>query len=137
MNEDKRRSIPEILNETKVIAVVGLSANPHRPSYRVAQYLKDHDYKIIPVNPKEEMILGEKSYPDLLSIPEPVDVVDVFRAPEYVPEVAEQAVKIKAKALWLQEGVTSAEGERIAREAGLDFVQDMCIKIAHATNRGS
>src|SRR5690554_2378083 len=94
----------EILRSARTVAVVGLSPDPSRPSHTVASYLKRQGYRIIPVNPTVSEVLGEKSYPDLRSVPEPVDVVDVFRRPEYVPQIVEEAIAIGARALWLQEG---------------------------------
>ncbi len=114
------------------IAVVGLSPKPDRPSYDVARYLLGQGYKIIPVNPVQEEILGLKCYPNLSAIPEPVDLVDVFRRPEHCPPIAKEAVAIGAKALWLQLGIANDEAARIASDAGLLFVMDRCIKIEHA-----
>jgi predicted CoA-binding protein len=124
--------IKEILGSSKVIAVVGLSSNPEKDSYRVAAYLQRHGYKIIPVNPGVETVLGEKSYPDLSSIPEKIDVVDVFRRPEHVPEVAREAIAVGAKVLWLQLGVANDEAAEEARKAGLTVVQDKCVMQEHA-----
>ena len=124
--------LKELLSETRTIAVVGLSANESRDSHRVADYLKQNGYRIIPVNPAVETVLGEKSYPDLKSIPETVDVVDVFRRPEHVPEIAAQAVSIGARALWLQLGVRDDESAQRAKEAGLTVIQDACIKVEHS-----
>ena len=121
-----------ILRECKTIAVVGLSANEMRPSFFAAKYMQDHGYRIIPVNPNYDEILGEKSYPDLLSIPEPVDIVDVFQRPERVMPYAEQAVEIKAKVLWLQLGVINEEAAQFASGAGLEVVMDKCVKIEYA-----
>ncbi len=114
------------------IAVVGLSPKEDRPSIDVARYLLDHGYKIIPVNPGQDEILGHKCYPNLSAIPEPVDLVDVFRRPEHCPPIAEQAVAISAKALWLQLGIVNDDAARIASNAGLLVVMDRCIKIEHA-----
>jgi predicted CoA-binding protein len=116
----------------RTVAIVGLSGNELRPSNFVGFYLQRHGYKVVPVNPRESEILGETSYPSLAEIPEPVDVVDVFRAPDAVPGIAEEAVAICAKTLWLQFGVVSPEGARIAAEGGLDVVMDRCMKIEHA-----
>ncbi len=118
------------------VAIVGLSSNELRPSNFVGFYLQRHGYDIVPVNPREDSIFGEQSYPSLLDIPDPVDIVDVFRDPAAVPEIAEQAVAIGAKALWLQFGVISEEGIRIAEAGGLDVVVDRCIKIEHARYLG-
>ena len=123
--------IQEILETCKVIAVVGLSDKPDRPSHGVAQYLKGAGYKIIPVNPTKAEILGEKVYPDLASIPVHVDVVDVFRRSETVGPIAEAAIAIKADALWLQEGVINIEAARAARRAGLKVVMDRCMLKEH------
>lgn len=130
------RTIQRILHTARTIAIVGLSPNELRPSNYVGFYLKRHGYNIVPVNPRAERILGEKSYPSLLDIPFPVDVVDVFRAPDAVPEIAREAVQIGAKALWLQFDVISFEGAEIACAAGLDVVMDRCLKIEHARHRG-
>jgi len=111
----------------KTIAVVGCSPKPERPSHYVAAYLKDEGYRIIPVNPGHDRILGEKCYASLSEIPEKVDVVDVFRRSEEVLPVIEEAVKIKAKALWLQDGITHPEGEELARKAGLLVVSNDCL----------
>ena len=121
----------EILKSARVIAVVGLSPEPDRPSYRVASYLKEHGYTIIPVNPQEEEILGERSYPDLSSIPEPVDVVDIFRRSEEVLDIVEQAIRIGAKVVWMQEGVINEAAATRAKEAGLLVVMDKCMLKEH------
>ena len=120
-----------ILQSSQVIAVVGLSGNPERPSNIVASYLMDNGYTVIPVNPKEEEILGLKSYPDLSSVPQKVDVVDIFRKPEDVPPLVEDAIKIGAKTVWMQEGVINEEEAARARDAGLDVVMDKCMKKEH------
>jgi len=120
-----------ILKSSRVIAVVGLSPKPERPSYRVASYLKEQGYRIIPVNPQVKEVLGEPSYPELASIPEPVDVVDIFRRSEEVPEVVEEAIEIRAKAVWMQEGVINDEAAARAREAGLLVVMDKCMRKEH------
>ncbi|MFV2089610.1 MAG: CoA-binding protein [Pseudomonadales bacterium] len=114
------------------IAIVGLSANELRPSNFVGFYLQRHGYQIVPVNPREQETLGEVCYPSLTDIPEPVAVVDVFRDPAAVPDIAREAVEIGAKYLWLQFGVISEEGIRIAESAGLQVIADRCIKIEHA-----
>ena len=117
-------TLKQLLTDSHTIAVVGLSANPQKDSHKVAAYLKNHGYQIIPVNPAADEILGEKSYPDLKSIPESVDIVDVFRRPEFLPEIAKQAVAIHAKALWMQVGVTSEDAANTARQAGLTVIED-------------
>ena len=117
------------------IAVVVLSPKPERASHDVARYLLDQGYKIIPVNPVQEQILGLKCYPDLSAIPEPVDLVNVFRRPEHCAAIAEEAVAIGAKALWLQLGIANDEAARLASDGGLLVVMDHCIKIEHARRR--
>lgn len=126
------QELKAILNEMRTIAIVGISDKEDRPSYRVAKYLQDQGYRIIPVNPRLQEVLGEKAYPDLKSIPEPVDVVDVFRKPEEVVPVAREAVEIGAKVLWLQLGIQNEEAEKLAAAAGLKTVADRCLKIEHA-----
>ncbi len=120
-----------ILREFRNIAVVGLSANPERPSYRIASYLAEQGYNIIPVNPNAQKIMGRKSYPDLSSIPEEVDVVQVFRRGEDAMPIVEEAIKIKAKAVWLQEGVVNEEAAARGRGAGLLVVMDKCMLAEH------
>jgi uncharacterized protein len=128
--------IREILHTARTIAIVGLSSNPLRPSNFVGFYLQRHGYRIVPVNPNEREALGEKAYPSLSEVPFEVDVVDVFRAPAAVPGIAEEAVRIGAGALWLQFGVISADGARIASEGGLKVVVDRCMKVEHARHMG-
>jgi predicted CoA-binding protein len=121
-----------ILAHSRTIAVVGLSANWYRPSYFAAKYLQDHGYRVIPVNPNYEQVLGERCYPSVSAIPGPVDVVDGFRKAEEMVELAREAVAKKASVLWMQLGIRNEEAERIASEAGLDVVVDRCMKIEHA-----
>jgi hypothetical protein len=123
--------IGEILATTKTIAVVGLSDNPNRPSYHVAAYLQTHGYRIIPVNPFVNEVLGERSYAGLRDIPVPVDLVDIFRKSELVPPVVEDAIAIHAKAIWMQEGVVHEEASAQARAAGLKVVMDRCVLKEH------
>jgi len=130
--EPRMRKIEEeILNSSRVVAVVGLSAKPDRPSHRVSDYLKAQGYRIIPVNPAESEILGELCYPDLASVPESVDVVDIFRRSEEVLPIVKEAIKIGAKAVWIQEGVINEEAAARAREAGLMVVMDKCMLKEH------
>jgi len=129
-------AILSILTSARTIAIVGLSPNELRASHFVGFYLRRHGYRIVPVNPREKTILGETSYPSLSEIPFPIDVVDVFRAPDAVPEIARQAVKVGAKALWCQYNVISAEGGAIAEKGGLRVVMDRCMKVEHARNLG-
>ena len=128
--------IQRILEEGKVIAVVGLSSKTHRPSHGVARYMQEAGYRIIPVNPNEEKVLGERSYPRLEDVPVRVDVVDIFRRSEFVPPVVESAIAIGARAVWMQEGVIHLEAAERARQAGLDVVMDRCILKEHAKRFG-
>ena len=121
-----------ILKTNHTIAVVGLSADWYRPSYFAAKYMQEHGFKIIPVNPKYDEILGEKCYPNLKAIPEPVDIVDVFRKPDDCVHIAQDAVAIGAKVLWLQLGVVNEEAARVAEAGGLEVVMDHCVKIEYA-----
>ena len=121
----------EILLSAKTIASVGLSSNPSKESFGIVQYLKDQGYRIIPVNPSASEIMGEKAYPDLSSIPDKVDVVQIFRKPEDVPPVVDEAIKIGAKVVWMQEGITHEESAQKARAAGLQVVMSMCMRSAH------
>ena len=123
--------IKKILNGSETIAVVGLSDKKDRPSYRVASYLKKSGYKIIPVNPGISEVLGEKSYPDLESVPYDIDVVDIFRKSEAVIPIVESAIARRAKAIWLQEGILNGEAARLSEEAGIDFVMDRCMRKEH------
>lgn len=123
------RSAREILEEARVIAVVGCSDSPSRDSYRIAAYLQRQGYRIIPVNPTIESALGERAYPDLQSVPETVDLVNVFRRPEAVPDVVEDAIASGAPAIWLQLGVGNDAAEERARQAGLDVISDQCIAV--------
>jgi predicted CoA-binding protein len=120
-----------LLADARTVAVVGLSSKPWRDSYRVASYLQAAGYRIIPVNPKETEVLGERAYPVLTAVPEPVDLVDVFRRAENTPEVARQAVQIGAKALWLQSGIVNEEAGRIAGDAGLSVIMGLCMMVEH------
>ncbi|HEY0704289.1 MAG TPA: CoA-binding protein [Candidatus Acidoferrales bacterium] len=124
--------ISEILKSSKTIAVVGLSGRKFRPSYGVAEYLQKAGYRIIPVNPQETEALGEKSYARLEDIPEKIDIVDIFRRSEFVPEIVDAAIKIGARAVWMQEGVIHSEAAEKARQAGLVVVMDHCILKEHA-----
>ena len=123
--------IKDIVKSSKVIAVVGLSDKPDRASNRVALYLQEAGYKIIPVNPTKDKILGEKSYPDLSTIPEPVDIVDVFRRSDAVGPIVEEAILAKAKAVWFQEGVINDRAAQQAADAGLKVVMDRCLLKEH------
>lgn len=124
--------IQRILQRCRTLAVVGLSAEAHRPSYFAAKYMLEHGYRIVPVNPKYPSILGQRCFPSLEAIDHPVDMVDVFRRPQDTPAIAEQAVAIGAKVLWLQLGVINEQAHAIATAGGLEVVQDRCVKIEHA-----
>lgn len=125
----EERELRSLLGEAEVVAVLGISSKPWRPSHEVASYLQQHGYRIVPVNPNEREVLGEQAYASLLDIPEEihVDVVDVFRRAEHTPEVARDAVAIGARVLWLQEGIVSDEAARIASEGGLEVIMGVCI----------
>ncbi len=129
-------TIQRVLHTAKTIAIVGLSDNELRASHFVGYYLKRHGYQVIPVNPRKTEILGQKCYPSLLDVPEPVDIVDVFRAPDALPGIAREAVKIHAGTLWCQFGVINAEGAQIAVDGGLTVIMDRCLKIEHARYAG-
>lgn len=122
----------ELLTRSKVIAVVGHSDNPDRTSYQIAQYLKRVGYKVYPVNPTVSEIDGEKSYPDLASVPEPIDIVNVFRRSEYLADIFDEAVEVGAKAVWAQLGVVDILLEAKAEDIGYPLVMDTCIKVVHA-----
>jgi predicted CoA-binding protein len=125
----EERELRSLLGEAKVVAVVGISSKPWRPSHEVASYLQQHGYRIVPVNPNEQEVLGEQVYASLLDIPKEihVDVVDVFRRAEHTPEVARDAVAIGSRVLWLQEGIVSDEAARIAADGGLEVIMGVCI----------
>jgi uncharacterized protein len=131
-------TLRSILSQTRTIAVVGLSSKAHRDSHGVARYLQRRGYKVVPVNPNETEVLGETAYPSLLDVPTEVaiDIVDVFRKADETPPVAEQAVSIGARVLWLQEGIVSDEARRIAEEGGLTVVMDLCIRTTRARLEG-
>ena len=123
----EEETIERILTQSHTVAVVGLSDNPERPSYDVAQFLQKRGYRIIPVNPNLTEVLGEQAYPDLASVPDPVDVVDIFRRSEAVLPIVEEAVQMGAKAIWMQKGVRNKEAAEKARAAGLLVVMDRCM----------
>ena len=125
-------TISHLLQCTRTIAVVGISDRPDRPSHFVSQYMQQAGYRIIPVNPRYDTVLGVPCWPDLASIPESVDMVNVFRPSADTPPIARQAVAIGAQSLWLQQGIFNAEAERIALDAGLQVVMDRCLKVEHA-----
>ena len=136
MNYQDAFTIQSIINRAQTIAIVGLSPNELRASYFVGYYLKRHGYRVIPVNPRETEILGETCYPSLPDVPVPVDIVNVFRAPDALPPIARDAVAINAGALWCQFGVINAEGAKIAEDGGVTVIMDRCLKVEHARYAG-
>lgn len=127
--------IAELLKQAKTIAVVGLSSDPMRPSFGVSQYMQRNGYRIIPVNPNESSVLGEKAYASLSEVPEKIDLVDVFRRPQFVAEIVEETIRLKIPALWLQEGVVHEAAAKRARDAGITVVMDRCILKEHRARR--
>jgi predicted CoA-binding protein len=125
-------TIQRILHRARTVAIVGLSKNELRASHFVGYYLRRHGFRVIPVNPREVEILGEQSYGSLLDVPVPVDIVDVFRAPEALPRIAAEAVQIRAGCLWCQFGVINADGARIAEAGNVPVIMDKCLKVEHA-----
>jgi hypothetical protein len=123
--------ITEILKRAKTIAVVGLSDSPLRPSHGVAAYLQTQGYRVIPVNPQIQTSLGEKAYPSLLDVPEKIDIVDIFRRPEFVEEVVDQAIQLKIPTVWMQEEIVHEKAAQKARQAGIFVVMDRCILLEH------
>lgn len=132
MNNPSDDKIKKLLTESKTIAIVGLSGNALKESFKVAEYLKSKGYKIIPVNPAKEMILGEECYPDLKSVSVKIDIVDVFRNIEAVPGIVEEAISIGPRAIWLQLGLSHSESESKAEKSGIVFIQSRCMKIEHS-----
>lgn len=130
--DDEARRLCRIMRETKTIAVVGLSPSSHRPSYVTAEYMLEHGYRIIPVNPHCESILGERCYPDLSAVPEPVDMVNCFRRADEIPALALQSQGLGLKSFWVQLGLSSPEARALVSDAGIDYVEDRCVRIEHA-----
>jgi predicted CoA-binding protein len=129
--------VERILTTTKTIAVVGLSDKPDRDSYQIAAYLKQAGYRIIPVNPRVNEVLGEKAYPTLRDVPGPIDVVEIFRRPEDVPPIVEDAIAVGAKVVWMQSGIVNEEAAARAQAAGLTAIMDACMRSAHRTLRAT
>ena len=129
---DDAVGLQRVLSETRTIAVVGMSAKPHRASFGVAQYMRDHGYTIIPVNPAYDTVLGETCYPSLREVPVPVDLVDCFRRPDAMLPIVDDAIHIGARTLWMQLGVINQAAAARAEAAGLHVVMDRCVKIEHA-----
>jgi uncharacterized protein len=132
----KADAIAELLKRSKTIAVVGLSNNPLRPSYGVSAYMQTNGYRIIPVNPKIRGALGEKAYPSLLDVPEKIDIVNIFRRPEFVDEAVDQAIQLKVPAIWMQEEVVNEKAAEKARKAGIFVIMDRCILKDHKARAG-
>ena len=131
MSSDHDQMMRDILLSTNTVASVGLSSNDEKESYWIVFFLKEMGYRMIPVNPKATEIFGEKAYPSLLDIPDKVDVVQIFRKPEDVPPIVEDAIKIGAKVVWMQEGIVNEEAAQMAREAGLQVVMNACMRATH------
>jgi predicted CoA-binding protein len=129
---DDVAGLRRILSQSRTLAVVGLSANWHRPSFFAAKYMLEHGYTVIPVNPAYREVLGQKCYPSLREVPQRVDIVDCFRRAQEIPAIVEEAIAIGAKVLWMQLGVINPEAARRAEAAGLEVVMDRCVKIEHA-----
>ncbi len=127
----EKNEIADLLRTSRVIAVVGLSSNPLRPSHGVAGYMQEHGYRIIPVNPQETEVLGEKAYPSLEDVPGKIDIVNIFRRSNFVPPIVEDAIRLGARAVWMQEGVVHEQAAARARAAGLIVVMDRCILKEH------
>ena len=132
MTEKPEPEVSKILQDYRVVAVVGLSSDPGRPSYQVAQYLQHHGYRIIPVNPGCQQVLGEKCYPGLKDIPFPVEVVDIFRQVDAIPAIVADAIAVGAKAVWMQQGLEEPQSAKQAEKAGLRVVMNRCMKVDHA-----
>jgi hypothetical protein len=135
MNDDG--IMKEILSTAKTVASVGISGNREKVSNSVGAFLMEHGYHLIPVNPTTDEVLGQKSYPDLSSVPEKIDVVQIFRRPEDVPPIVDEAIKVGAKVVWMQEGIVNEEAAKKAREAGLQVVMDACMRATHQRLIGS
>jgi len=131
MSSEQDQMMRDILISTNTVASVGLSSNDEKESYWIVFFLKEMGYRMIPVNPKAAEIFGEKAYPSLLDIPDKVDVVQIFRKPEDVPPIVEDAIKIGAKVVWMQEGIVNEEAAQMAREAGLQVVMNACMRATH------
>ena len=136
MTSPQSDPIAELLKSAKTIAVVGLSTNPLRPSHGVSAYMQSQGYRIIPVNPQIKSSLGEKAYSSLVEVPEKIDIVDIFRRPEFVEEVVDQAIRLKIPALWMQEGVIHEKAAEKARKNGIFVVMDRCILVEHRSRFG-
>jgi len=132
MKNPSNDQIKEVLETAKTIAVVGLSDNPERTSYQISKIMQDSGYRIIPVNPTVNEVLGEKSYQSLQDIEEPIDIINVLRRPEYLPEIAKEAAMTDCKVFWAQQGIVNEEAYRYLNDKGFTVIMDLCIKVAHA-----
>lgn len=132
MQNPSNNIIKDLLESSKTIAVVGLSDNPGKTSYQISKIMQEVGYRIIPVNPTVDEVLGEKSYKSLLDVPEPIDIINVFRRPEYLPEVAKEAAQTSCKVFWAQQGIVNEEAYNYLQERGFTVIMDLCIKVAHA-----
>lgn len=135
MNKSESDTIRQILADCRTIAVVGASSNPARASNHVASYMKAQGYRVIPVNPNEQTVIGEQAYPSLTAVPGPIDLVDIFRKSEDVPPIVKEAIACGAKAIWMQEGIINEVAAQLAREAGLAVVMDRCWLKDHAVRQ--
>jgi uncharacterized protein len=132
MKNPSNDQIKELLETSNTIAVVGLSDNPERTSYQISKIMQESGYRIIPVNPTVDEVLGEKAYSSLLDIKEPIDIINVFRRPEYLPDIAKEAAKTDCKVFWAQQGIVNEEAYQYLTEKGFTVIMDLCIKVAHA-----
>ncbi|GIO26263.1 CoA-binding protein [Ornithinibacillus bavariensis] len=132
MQNPSNNIIKDLLESSKTIAVVGLSDNPGKTSYQISKIMQEVGYRIIPVNPTVDEVLGEKAYKSLLDVPEPIDIINVFRRPEYLPEVAKEAAQTSCKVFWAQQGIVNEEAYNYLQERGFTVIMDLCIKVAHA-----
>ncbi|MCX7990929.1 MAG: CoA-binding protein [Proteobacteria bacterium] len=124
-----------LIKESKNIAIVGISNDPEKPSYRVAEYLKNNGFRIIPINPKYDTVLGERCYKSLTEVEENIDIIDVFRRSEDIPEIVEEALKKRPKIFWMQLGIENSEAKKMLEQNGIYVVQNLCLKIFHSSNR--
>ncbi|HAM80452.1 CoA-binding protein [Ornithinibacillus bavariensis] len=132
MQNPSNNIIKDLLESSKTIAVVGLSDNPGKTSYQISKIMQEVGYRIIPVNPTIDEVLGEKAYKSLVDVPEPIDIINVFRRPEYLPEVAKEAAQTSCKVFWAQQGIVNEEAYNYLQERGFTVIMDLCIKVAHA-----
>jgi uncharacterized protein len=132
MQNPSNEKLKQLLKDAKTIAVVGLSDNPEKTSYQISKIMQEVGYRIIPVNPSIDEVLGEKAYPSLVDVPENIDIINVFRRPEYLPEIAKEAAQTNCRVFWAQQGISNEEAYQYLQEHGFTVVMDLCIKVAHA-----